>query len=509
MKQFIKNIFLSAFLLSTASCGKNFLTVTPSDVLTDATFFKTEGDAQSALIGAYAQLQDESTFGNVVDAANIEWTMSGDLYEQDQNTPRVQLEMLTLPSNNLYIGQMYTGLYQGVARANVVIGRVGAMEDLDATVKAQIVAQAKFLRAIYYYKLVNYFGGVPLVTEELNASSKLDIPRATADQVWDQVEADLKEAADVLPAVWPNAADLGRATKGAALAYLAKVYLWRKNWDAALTAGEAVVNLNVYDLLPDFRSVFLETNENNKEIVFSTQYSSLSNGIEGNGLDVRSAPRGASSQFIGRGANSNFVPQTNWINAFERDQNGRIKDQRYWGVIIGPGEHHQEMTDFVMPLTFPNGYTKTGYIVTKYWQKASLVGSGINTPIVRYPEVLLNYAEALNEKGRSEDAMKIVNRIRDRAGLEAKPLTLNKDQTLDAIYAERRMEFVWEPAGAFSDLNRRDRFIDFIREHRADFSKIDVDSKPWLKERPILLPIPLGAWNVNKSLVQNPGYPAF
>ncbi|MDQ0106812.1 tetratricopeptide (TPR) repeat protein [Chitinophaga terrae (ex Kim and Jung 2007)] len=491
------------------SCTSKFLTVTPKDELTDANFFLTGADAEAALVGAYGQLQEESTFGNVVDAANLDWTMSGDLYEQDQNTPRVQLEMLSLPANNLYIGQMYTGLYRGVARANFVIGRVAKMTGIDAIQQGRIIAEAKFLRAIYYYKLVTYFGGVPLVVEELNASSKLDIPRASAADVWAQIITDLKDAAAVLPVTWTNTNDVGRATKGSALAYLAKSYLWRQNWDDAIKASEEIVNSNAYELLTDFRSVFLETNENNKEMVFSTQYGSMSNGIEGNQLDVRSAPRGAAPEFIGRGANSNFVPQTNWINAFEKGPDGKIKDKRYWGVIIGPGEHHQEMTDFVMPLTFPNSYTKTGYIVTKYWQKANIVNSGLNAPIVRYAEVLLNYAEALNEKGRSEDAMKLVNKIRERAGLDAKPLSLSREQTLDAIFYERRMEFVWEPAGAFQDLNRRNRFMDFIRANRADYDKINVQSKPWLNERPILLPIPLGAWDVNKALVQNPGYPAF
>ncbi|CAL1519350.1 RagB/SusD family nutrient uptake outer membrane protein [Chitinophaga sp. MM2321] len=509
MNSLFKNIAVFLVIMTTASCTADFLTLTPTDVLTDANFFVTESDAQSALIGVYAQLQDESTFGNVVDAANLDWTMSGDLYEQDQNTPRVQLEMLSLPANNLYIGQLYAGLYQGIARANFVIGRVEQMDKLEAGAKASIIGQAKFIRGIFYLKLVNYFGGVPLVITELNASSKLDIPRSPVADVWKQIELDLKDAAAVLPIVWANSNDVGRATKGAALGFLVKAYLWQEKWGDAITASEDVINSKAYDLLPDFRSVFLETNENNKEILFSTQYSSLNNGIEGNGLDVRSAPRGASAEFIGRGANSNFVPQTKWINDFERDQTGKIKDQRYWGVIIGPGEHHQEMTDFVMPLAFPNGYTKTGYIVTKYWQKASVVNSGLNTPILRYSEVLLNYAEALNEESRSEDAMKLVNKVRNRAGLDDKPLNLAKDKTLDAIFNERRFEFVWEPSGAFSDLNRRDRFIDFIRKNRADFAKIDVDSKPWLAVKPILLPIPLAAWNVNKSLVQNPGYPAF
>ncbi|HTE24634.1 RagB/SusD family nutrient uptake outer membrane protein [Flavitalea sp.] len=492
-----------------ASCGKKYLDLQPTDVLTNANFFKTESDAQSALIGVYAQLQPEATFGNLIDAANMDWTMSGDLYEQDQNTPRVQLEMLSLPADNTYTTQLYAGLYQGISRANVVIDRVGEMENLAAQAKASIIAQAKYLRGIYYYKLVNYFGGVSLVTTELNASSKLDVPRATAAEVWKQIETDLNDAAAVLPVTWPGTADLGRATKGAALAFLVKAYLWQQKWDAALTASEQIVALKAYDLLPDFRSVFLKANEHNKEIVFATQYSSVNNGSEGGALDTRSGPRGAPAQYIGRGANSNFVPQTAWINAFERDLTGRIKDKRYWGVIIGPGEAHQEMTGFVMPLTFPNSYTKTGYIVTKYWQEASLVGSGINAPILRYAEVLLNYAEALNEMNRSSDAMKQVNLLRKRAGLEDLSLALAKDKVLDAIFYERRMEFVWEPAGAFSDLNHRGRFMDFIKANRVDYDKIQVDTKPWLKQQPILIPIPQGAWDVNKSLVQNPGYPPF
>ena len=492
-----------------ASCSDKFLEQTPTDVLTNANFFRTESDAQSALIGAYAILQSESTYGNVVDAANLDWTMSGDLYEQDQNTPRVQLEMLSLPADNLYIGQMYSALFQGVSRTNFVITRVGQMTNLAPQTKAVILAQAKFLRALFYYKLVTYFGGVSLVTTELNASSKLDIPRSSAQDVWKLVEADLMEAAATLPAAWQANADIGRATKGAALAFLVRSYLWEQKYTEAVTASEQLAGLNIYGLLTNFRDVFRKNNENNREIVFSTQYSSVSDGSEGSGLDVRSAPRGAPAAFIGRGANSNFVPQTAWINALERDVNGRIKDLRYWGVIIGPGEPHQDMTAFIMPLTFPNPYTKTGYIVTKYWFEPNLVSNPQNAPIVRYSEALLNYAEALNETGRSTDAMRQVNIVRARAGLAAKSLTLTKDQVLDAIFYERRIEFPWEPTGAFTDLNRRGRFMDFIRINRADYANIQVGTKPWLNQRPILLPIPQSAWDVNKSLVQNAGYPPF
>jgi hypothetical protein len=110
---------------------------------------------------------------------------------------------------------------------------------------------------------------------------------------------------------------------------------------------------------------------------------------------------------------------------------------------------------------------------------------------------------------RSSDAMLQVNKIRKRAGLEELSLTLPKDKVLDAIFYERRMEFVWEPAGAFSDQNRRGRFMSFIKANRVDYDRIQVETKPWLEQQPILLPIPQGARDVNKSLVQNPGYPPF
>ena len=508
MKSFIKIAVVLSLLACVTSCKKSFLTLTPKDLTTDANFFLTEQDAQNSLNGVYGALQPEESFNNVRDAADIEWQMSGDMYGMDGNLDRVTIASLILPANNTIIRDVYKSAYQGIGRANVTIGRVGAMKDLDPQVQSLIVAQAKFLRGMFYYRLANYFGGVPLVLEELNATSNLSIPRASADEVWTQVEKDFTDAASVLPVTWTNDADAGRATKLSALAYLAKTHLWQQKYSDAVTNSEDIINAGVNDLLPDFRSVFLETNKNNKGLLFSTQYKAGTDG-EGNNLATRSAPRGASSEYTGAAAWSNFVPEPQWVNAYEKDGTGKIKDNRYWRTIIGPGEAHQDMPDFVMPANVPAGWSKTGYIVTKYWQQANINAQGVNPPIVRFAEVLLNYAEALNEVNRSEDAMKQVNRIRARAGLDPKPLDLNHDEVLDAIYYERRMEFIWEPGGAFSDLNRRGRFIDFIRANRPDFSTLGVDNKPWLLTSPILMPIPQEAWNNNKTLVQNPGYTPF
>ena len=504
MKTIYKSIILLFSISILSSCTKDFLTLTPKDQLTDANFFLTESDAQSALTGVYGQLQPNETYGVSIDAADIEWAMSGDLYEMDGSAARIEIHSLNLPASNTKIRDLYSQTYIGVSRANFTISRVAKMENLDEDVKAKIIGQAKFLRAIFYYRLVNYFGGVPLVLDELDASSNMEIPRASAEEVWTQVEKDLNDAIAVLPPTWEGK-DLGRATKGAALGFLAKAYLWQEKWNDVVRVSEEINALDLYDIIPNFRDVFHESNEGNAELLFATQFRGGNDG-EGSNIVYRTAPRGAPSQFTGSGAWSNFVPQGHWVAAFEKDQTGRIKDERYWSTIIGPGEPHQDMPAFVMPVNVPDGWSKTGYILTKYWQKATIGNSGVNAPVLRYAEVILNYAEALNEVGRSQDAMAQVNRIRERAELDPKPLNLGKDAVLDAIFYERRMEFLWESAGAFSDLNRRDRFLDFIRENRPNYQSLDVANKPWLQTKPIRLPIPREAWDRNKALEQNTGY---
>lgn len=508
MKSVYKTLVAFSLVIMLGACKKDFLTLTPKDLLTETNFFLTEADAQNSLTGVYAILQQEQMFSNVRDAADIDWQMTGDMYGMDGNLDRVTIASLILPANNTIIRDVYRGAYSGIGRANSTIGRVEAMTNLDPEAKKLILGQAKFLRGLFYYRLVTYFGGVPLVVTELDASSKLDIPRSSAEEVWKQVESDFKDAADALPVAWAGTNDVGRVTKTAALGFLAKANLWQKKWNEVIINSEAIISTNSHQLLPNFRDVFMETNENNAEIVFSTQFRGGTDG-EGNNLSTRSAPRGAPSQYTGSAAWSNFVPETHWVNAHEKDGTGRIEDKRYWSTIIGPGEAHQNMTGFVMPANVPAGWSKTGFIVTKYWQQANINAQGVNAPILRYAEVLLNYAEALNEVGRSREAMILVNRIRTRAGLADKPEDLQKDQTADAIFYERRMEFIWEPAGAFTDLNRAGRFIEFIRENRPDFTALDVQNKPWLLTQPILLPIPQEAWDNNKSLAQNPGYPSF
>lgn len=237
---YIVMLFIITLLLS--SCGNDFLTLTPKDVVTESAFFKTQEDALSALAGVYATLQDEAAFANVRNAADIEWAMTGDFYEMDRSANRIELHSLRLPANNTILRDVYSRAYIGISRANVVIERVPDM-DIEQSVKDQIVGQALFIRGLYYYNLVHFFGGVPLVLTELSASDDLQIPRATADEVWNQVEKDFLTAAEMLPEVWTNEADLGRATCTAAWGFLVKTYLWREKWDEAINYSEKIINM--------------------------------------------------------------------------------------------------------------------------------------------------------------------------------------------------------------------------------------------------------------------------
>lgn len=145
-------VFVTIFL---SSCGNDFLTLTPKDTVTESGFFITEEDANSALAGVYATLQDEAAFANVRNAADIEWAMTGDLYEMDRSANRIELHSLRLPANNTILRDVYSRAYIGISRANVVLERIPQM-DIDQAVKDLILGQALFIRGLYYYNLVHF-----------------------------------------------------------------------------------------------------------------------------------------------------------------------------------------------------------------------------------------------------------------------------------------------------------------------------------------------------------------
>jgi len=492
------------------ACGEEFLSLEPQGSLTEENFFVTEKDAQAALAAAYDALQKYGGYENEY-VTKLEWLPIGDMRMEESPADR-EIEALVFNPNNDRFNAVWSVHYQGIARANSVIGRVPDME-IDEEVKGQVVGQAQFLRALFYFGLVRYYGDVPLVTQEFTASDEFNLPRIPKTEIYNLIEQDLADAVAVLPDQWGES-DLGRATRQSALALLAKVHLYQEEWQSAVDRSEELINSGVHALELDpgntnsaYRNVFSKENEHNEEIVFATQYRDTDAGPwgqsrDGHFLPARSAPRAIGEEFVPFGGWSNWVPEPHFVEeAFEPG------DERRIGQILGPGETHQE-SGFTMEEEPPSGHTSTGYIMTKFWwgqePNNSQYGSQ-NLPVLRYAEVLLNYAEALNELGRTAEAVEAINEVRDRAGLADFEST-DPMEVLDQIFRERRVELYWEMS-FFSDLNRRGRFLEFIQTNRPDVMDGTLILSPYITEPElILLPIPTQELDNNPNLVQNPFY---
>ncbi len=228
----------------------------------------------------------------------------------------LQLETFKGPSNTDLLEGEWGANYEGLYRANVVLENVPKIV-MDEKLKARILGEAKFIRAWNYYNLVTVFGGVPLADHVL-APSEYNLPRATAEAIWDFVEKDLKEAS---AALWLRSeyaqADLGRITKGSAQALLVKTLLWRKKWADAKTTAEAIVNSGEYQLVANYADIFQQYGENNSESVFEIQFMNASGGNwgknnanEGSFSNVFQRARG---QFAGFGFN---IPTKNFVDDF-------------------------------------------------------------------------------------------------------------------------------------------------------------------------------------------------
>ena len=286
-------------------------------------------------------------------------------------------------------------LYEGITRANIVLAKVPAIE-MDATLKERILAEAKALRAFYYFNLVIIFGDVPLVTTPLNAD-QLQVTQSPVATIYETlIEPDLVDAASHLPPSY-SGGDIGRVTSGAANAMLAKAYLFQKKWDQAASAAELVINSGLYSLMPVYSQNFNANFENNAESVFEIQHLTQQDPFTGNQLNQWFAPR------VDGGYGFN-APTQSFVNEFEKTA-GEIYDPRL-DYSIG-----RDTMPWYNGEIFSKDWSPTGYLTKKHQQPfaeipKSIKGDGsINYVYIRYADVLLWYAEALNEKGQPVDAL--------------------------------------------------------------------------------------------------------
>ncbi len=483
MKTLLKYALLLAGCTGLISCN-NFLDLSPVSQVPVRDFYRTGEDIKIALESAYAALASDGQYNSQFYLAEVpsdNTTATG--------TSTLNFDNFTVDPLNAVIERTWTATYQGIARCNAVLDRIDPIP-MDATLKEQYKGEARFLRALQYFNLVRFFGDVPLVLHEVtNQQEAFASGREPAAAVYEAIIADLLAAEASLPTFYTASTDIGRATKGAAMTLLGKVYLTRKQYEAAAQKLKEVIDLNTYILLPNYASNFGPSNKNNRESIFEIQYRT-------GGFDLGSP---FASLFGRRGdfivvfgvlaGNDQNVPTQEFLNTYERDQAGRIIDRRFTASM---DSQYVDTKGNIVRQTF----------VKKYLFPQALAFDGdSNWPVLRYADVLLMYAEALNEAGGpTADAFQAINAVRTRAGLA--PLAgLNYAGLKLAIEKERRIELAFENHRWF-DLVRWGKAVAVMNAHfRA------INSRSVMQPHQVLLPVPQSQIDVNPSrMCQNPGY---
>lgn len=496
-----KIVLTTAFLLLfTGACQKDFLDRTPLGDATYDTFFENESQAVAATNAIYNQFRQW-------DCIAFPWIGLTDIISDDADkgsTPTDALYMLeiddyTFDATNTNFSGVWRGYYNAIARANLAILRIPDV-DMDENLKKRLVAEAKFLRAYSYFLLVQWFGDLPIITVPLTADEYYTQVRRPVDEVYAQIESDLLAAAGDLPEKSKyTSKDLGRVTKGAARGILAKLYMLKKDYAKAEQYCLEIINSNEYSLLQKYADNFLPVGENGAESVFEITAAALppTNGVTGPGATPYNMIQGVrGNPNLGWGFNR---PSDNLLAAYEDS-----KDPRREATIIYEEE------------TLPDGTVvkKNPEILNaRFNQKAwvpSHTGLQDNGPgnirIIRYADILLLAAEALNENGKPAQALTYLNMVRTRARKNANPIfqniilqditTMDQTELREKIYRERRVELAME----------QHRWFDLKRWGRLQ-QAMENAGKNFVGGKHELMPIPQSEIDLTGGGIrQNPNY---
>lgn len=498
----MKKICILLFLTAALSACEGFLDRHPYDNIDadDPASLRTENDAISAVNGAYQPLQwakicNMRLWTLDIVAGNSEVGGGGG----DDGIETRDMANFITTSDNAGVLDMYRGYFPGILRCNLVLQKVPAM-DISENIKKRSLGEAHFLRALYYFYQVRLFGGVPLITKPVSITDDLKPLRASVDEVYRLIIDDLREAILLLPdAATYSAADLGRASKGAAIGMLAKVLLTHNpgtaEYNEIVSLCQQVTDLG-YILNEDYTDNFNPQTKNSRESLFEVQYYGKTtvgfweNETQCSWLSAFMGPRNSGMVAGAYGWNQ---PTAEFVNAYEPNDLRKNQTVLYAGCPPFDGMEYQSAWG-----------TETGYNCRKFLVPKSIAptydASPANFPILRYADILLMQAEALNELGRTAEAIEPLYLVRARSGLTDKTelTTLNKTQMRNKIIHERRMELAFEGQ----------RWFDIIRLQNGEYARSWFQSigKTNFSDKFLLFPIPLKEIEANERLTQNTGY---
>lgn len=543
-------LFVNLLLFAGLSSCDDFLDKAPLDKISDVSVWGNAVLMDAYVIETYRLMRSPAADFYCYSTA------SDESFARERTSAHLVQRGEISPSQLGYFSYAWPNYYNTITRSNIFLSNVegkdfSGFSPVDQAKIQELIGEMKFHRAYAYYRLGSLFGGVPLVTEPFKLDDDFMIPKASYDDVMNFAVAEFDEAASLLPLKY-SSKNAGRATKGAALGFKSRALLYMASplnnpgnemskWQAAADAAKAVIDLGTYSLYPDYGKLFREeANFKNDEYIFEQITNNLLVQKFGVELDMYSN---------GHKGNAAVVPTQRQVDAYETKNGLSIKndpsydpnkfwlnrDPRFYATILYDGATFKgrEIETFM-----PNGQDSfggantpwnasyTGYYTRKFVNE-SLVGapgrpsgklptSSPNWPLLRYAEILLNYAEANYNLGKEDIAREYINKVRKRTSVNMPDVTNSGLDLLQRIKNERQVELYLEEA-RFFDI-RRWKEVYPANDH---IQKMNVTKDPgtgiktyyltdvivWaLPERTFRLPIPLGEITRDPSLIQNPGY---
>ncbi len=486
-------MIMALLVLTAVSCSEDFLERKPRGQLTYDTFFETPDHAVWATNAIYHQFRSW-------EMCAFPWIGITDIISDDADkgsTPNdalyvLELDEFTFDAANAAVTGAWQGHYHAIFRANLAIDNIPGIE-MDSTLRARLIGEAKFLRAYTYFRLVQWFGDVPLITRTLNDDEYYNQERTSKELVYDFIETDLLDAIGALPEKDDYAsADLGRATKGAARGILAKLYAVKHDFPKVIEQCDAIINSGEYSLLARYADNFLPVGEHGAESIFEISAVASQAAIVGPGATPFNMIQGV------RG-----VPNLGW--GFNRPSDDLVAEYE-------AGDPRRQATIIYVGEVLPDGSTivedNPEVLNERYNQKAWVPAhSGLqdngpgNIRVLRYSDILLLGAEAYNEENNPAKAVEYLNIVRTRARgsnnfILPNVTTMDKAELRESIYHERRVELAMEQHRWF-DLARWGRLGDVMPLVQPGF----------VATKHILLPLPQSEIDLTGgTLVQNNGY---
>ena len=485
-------------ILTLLLSGCDFLNRSPYDSVDTSQGFQTLADAEAAINAAYQPLQWAKLYNmriwtlDII-AGNSEVGAGGGTDGEET----VDLANFIADADNFAALDLWRGPSPGILRCNFVLQKVPAM-NIDETIKNRILGEAHFLRAHYYFLLVRLFGGVPLQTEPADSNSDLFLPRASAEEVYELIVEDLDQAITLLPKRSAYTLEhIGRATKEAAMAELARVYLTHyqdyEHYQLVVDLCEEIRKMG-YQLEANYADLWNPSKQNGVESIFEVQYYGKtnydfwSNENQSSWLSTFTGPRNSGMAAGCYGWNQ---PTAEFVSQYETGDVRKEKTIFYTGCPTFDG------------MTYSSAYSTTGYNVRKFLitktQSPDYNTSNQNWVVTRYADVLLMKAEALNEMGQTTLAEAPLYEVRCRAGLTNRSTIegLSQMQMREKIIHERRMELAFEGHRWFDMIRYKDNYaLNFLHS----IGKTAATNKH------LLLPIPTQEREANPKLTQNPGW---